>query len=598
MKKKVKNTIYYLSKMLCFSFIFCLAQSCSDDNEDIDLTGEISTIKELVLDGSLLMETNTSDLETEFVFETKTLTIPTDRITSLEVDKKNWNTKLILDDNTINIPTLGESFKPEKIKLDPTGFAPLTLRLNYFFKIEGKLEMRIKSKDKELPDISHVFDHYGYSHQIDVHGLYPDYLNTVYITLTDKNGTERLVDTLEIQTHDISKITNNISTELVKADISKMEPGLILVNSSNQSILPHYSYMIDAMGNVRWIIATNNHPELMKLTNTGNGFRRSKTGNFIAGSRENSMIYEINMVGEVVKKWDIGALGIGFHHDLIEMPNGNILLASTKFNDTKANGEPATLDYFIELNRETGQIVTEWDLKKSMDENRELIKVPGQGKSNWAHGNAVYYIEKEDAIIVSLRYQGVVKLDRQNRVKWILAPHTGFSSNGRGESLKPFLLNPLDNAGNYINDEGIISGEVSSDTFDWSWSQHSSLLMPNGNLLVFDNGYFRNFDNTKDSYTRVVEYKIDEKNNTVQQVWEYGKERPELFTMIGGSCVYLPETGNVLFGGGNNLSNSNGKKGGRIIEINPKTNEVVWEMEINEPTGNAFHYVSSMTLYP
>ena len=579
--------------------MICFVQSCSDDHDDsIDLTDEVTAIKKLILDGSLLLETKAYGSDTELVFETVSLTIPTDRINSLETDKKSWNTTLILDGNKMNIPTLGESFKPEKIKLDPTGYAPLTLRLNYFLMVEGKLEMRIKSKDEEVQDITHQFWKYGYNHEIDVHGLYPDYLNTVYITITDKDGKARITDTLEVQTQDISKITNNVSANLVKADFNKMEPGLTLVNSSNQSILPHYSYMIDALGNIRWIIVTNNHPELMKLTNTGNGFRRSKNGNFIAGSRENSMIYEINMVGEVVKMWDIGALGVGFHHDLIEIPNGNILLASMKFGDTKANGDPATLDYFVELDRETGKIVTEWDLKKSMDETRDLIRVAGQAKSNWAHGNAAYYIEDEDAIVVSLRYQGVVKLDRQNRVKWILAPHDGFSSSGRGESLKPFLLNPLDSGGNYISDESIISGKTSSDVFDWSWSQHSSLIMPNGNLLVFDNGYFRNFENEDNSYSRVVEYKIDEKNNTVQQIWEYGKERPELFTMVGGSCVYLPETGNILFGGGNNIRNSNGKEGGRIIEIDPKTNEVVWEIEINEPNGSAFHYASHISLYP
>ncbi|HCO68670.1 MAG TPA: hypothetical protein DIT04_13060 [Dysgonomonas sp.] len=597
MKKKVKNVNTCLYQVLCIFFISCFMLSCNDKDEEVILTGEVRKIKDLVLEGSLLLDVKDSGVDKEFVFETETIVIPENRIGSLEINKKAWNTALVLDGNKMDIPTLGGSFKPEKIKLNPSGYAPLTVRVNYFLMVEGKLQMRIQSKDKEVPDITYQFWNYGYNHQIDVHGLYPDYLNTVYITLTDKNGKERLTDTLKIQTEDISKITNYISVNPVKLDIAKMEPALALVNSSNQSILPHYSYMIDAMGNIRWILSTYNHPELMKLTNTGNGFRRSKTGNFLAGSRENSMIYEISMLGEIVNKWDIGALGVGFHHDLIEMPNGNILFASTKFGDTKSNGEPASLDYFVELDRETGKIVTEWDLKKSLDEKRTLIKVPGQGDSNWAHGNSVVYLENEDAILVSLRYQGVVKLDRNNRVKWILAPHKGFSSNGRGESLKAFLLNPLDSNGSMINDENVIDGNTASDTFDWSWSQHSSLIMPNGNLLVFDNGFFRNFENNDNNYSRVVEYKIDEQKNTVQQIWQYGKDRPELYTMIGGSCVYLPKTGNILLAGGSNLRNSNGR-GGRIIEIDPATNEVVWEIEINEPDGNAFHYVSSITLYP
>ena len=122
--------------------------------------------------------------------------------------------------------------------------------------------------------------------------------------------------------------------------------------------------------------------------------------------------------------------------------------------------------------------------------------------------------------------------------------------------------------------------------------------MPNGHILVFDNGYGRNHKKTPftdpGQYSRIVEYEVDETNKTVKQVWEYGKDRPECYAMAMSSVQYLPQTGHVLFcpGVGNKLSN--GSYGGRVVEIDPQTNEVVCELEV----GTSFHRASRISLYP
>lgn len=588
-------------KILCCLFMISLIFSCSDDNESkhIDLSSEIETLQELIKEGSLLLETDISDDNYKFTFETKTLIIPFEQIDDMFMDTEKWKTTLTLADKTIlEIPTLGESFKVEKITVNPTTYAPLTARINASFPVEGRLRMRIESKDEEVPDITHLFNTYGYNHQIDVHGLYHDYLNTVYITFTDKNGNDRLTDTLKIQTEDISKIINT-TVNPVKIDASKMEPGLTLVSYIGGTLYDAYRpYMIDGKGNTRWLLALAHHPELMKLI-AGNGFKRLKNGNFLAGGRENQMLYEVNRVGEIQNRWDLAPLGMGFHHDIIEIPNGNFMFTATKHGDVKADGSTAIMDYVVELHRETGAIVTVWDFKQCLDETRDLLRVD-QGVSNWAHGNGIVYLEEEDAILVSTRFQGFVKLDRQNRVKWILSPQKGWTVNRWGDNLKNYLLNPLDASGNPITDEKVKEGDEPGDTFEWNWTSHCPRFLPNGNLLVFDNGYMRHYErNRNEGYSRIVEYKIDEENRTVQQVWQYGKERGnECYSYAGGSVEYLPETGNVLFAAGMGVANSNGKKGGRIVEINPKTNEVICEVEINVGHGSAFQCAIHMSLYP
>ncbi|MDH6535157.1 arylsulfate sulfotransferase [Parabacteroides sp. PM5-20] len=576
-----------------------LSGSCEEDiKAPLDISGDIATLEKIISEGNLLIHTEKKEGENILIFETDTLTIDSERILDIYVDKAHWKTSLTFTDKTtLEIPTLAESFHVEKIRLNPTTYAPLSARVNVSFPVEGKVKMRIKSKEKEIADINHLFTTYGYNHQIDIHGLYPDHLNTVYLSFTDKKGKERLTDTLKIQTENISKIINT-QTKSIQLNTSGMEPGLFLISYVGGTLYDaHRPYMIDGKGNTRWLLALAHHPELVKLI-AGNGFKRLKNGNFIAGGRENQMLYEINMMGEILHRWDLQPIGIGFHHDIIEMPTGNLLFTATKMGDKKPDGSAAIMDYVIELHRETGAIVTAWDLKQSLDVNRDLLRVD-QGKSNWAHGNGLAYIKEQDAIILSTRFQGFVKLDRQNKVKWILSPQKGWSQNGQGILLKNYLLNPVDAKGNPITDKEVLDGNVPDESFEWNWTSHSPRLLPDGNLLIFDNGYMRHYKrDQRNGYSRAVIYKIDETQKTVQQVWQYGKERGNAcYAYAGGSVQYLPVKGNILFASGMNAEISSGR-GGRILEINVQNKEVVCEIEIKPPHSSPFQCAAHMSLYP
>jgi arylsulfate sulfotransferase len=133
--------------------------------------------------------------------------------------------------------------------------------------------------------------------------------------------------------------------------------------------------------------------------------------------------------------------------------------------------------------------------------------------------------------------------------------------------------------------------------FEWPWYQHAPFVAPNGHLFVFDNGEFRNFSNDN-AYSRAVEYKIDTENKTVQQIWQYGKERGfETYSRIVSDVDLLPETGNVYFCPGSRVDNSGGNYGAKIIELDYNTKEVVFEMRINYD-GIVFHRAERLPLYP
>lgn len=96
----------------------------------------------------------------------------------------------------------------------------------------------------------------------------------------------------------------------------------------------------------------------------------------------------------------------------------------------------------------------------------------------------------------------------------------------------------------------------------WSWGpgvvegQHDATLLPNGNLLVFDNGRRR-------GWSRVVE--VDPR--TARIVWEYsGNPARSLFSARQGACQKLA--------GGNVLVTESER--GRAVEVTPD-GEVVWE---------------------
>src|SRR5690606_28727263 len=131
---------------------------------------------------------------------------------------------------------------------------------------------------------------------------------------------------------------------------------------------------------------------------------------------------------------------------------------------------------------------------------------------------------------------------------------------------------------------------------------HTPVTLSEDRIIVFDNGYNRNwipnFNPGVTNYSRIVEYKIDLAHKTVQQLWSYGRERgAQGFSQAVSGVQFLKSNGNVLFCPGMGAPTSIGP-GGRVVEINLKTQEVVFELEITASSGFAFHRVTRMPLYP
>jgi len=305
------------------------------------------------------------------------------------------------------------------------------------------------------------------------------------------------------------------------------------------------------------------------------------------GDGNSGRIIEMDMLGRIVNAWPLP--GYGFHHEVLEKPNGNFVVTVNK------QGEPTVEDYLIEIDRASGVIVREWDLKQSLEYTRRAW--PGFGDQNvdWFHANGVAYDPQDDAIIVSGRTQGVVKLTNDNTVVWILAPHRDWGTAGDGTDLATKLLQPLDATGQPITDPAVLDGAVNHADFEWAWYQHAPELMPDGTLLVFDNGDNRNYTG-QSLYSRAVQYRIDANAMTVQQIWQYGKERgAETFSRIVSDVDYHAAEDNVVF-----MPGAVGTYG-KAIEVDRTTRAVLFEATITPPIapfGITFHRVERLPLYP
>jgi arylsulfate sulfotransferase len=361
-------------------------------------------------------------------------------------------------------------------------------------------------------------------------------------------------------------------------------------------------YFVDDYGDIQWVLNYETNPEQSSLFYDC-GIARLKNGNFYFGNAQTNQIYEVGLLGNIINTWSMP--GYKFHHNVQEKPDGNFLVTATKEGSTNTAGRPTEEDYIIEIDRQSGAITTVWDLKQSLDEHRVALTTNDE---DWIHVNSVIYDSTDNTIVISGRTQGVIKLDYQNNVKWIMGCHKGWGVNGRGEDLNTYLLTPLDATGNPITDTAVINGSAPAIDFEWNWYQHSNIFLPNGDMMIFDNGTARTpdvatgtnvFYTAPGKYSRAVEYKINETNKTVQQVWSYGKERDQsCYSSIISSVQYLPETNHILFAPGFDVPNADGGFGGKIVEVDYATKQVVAERSISVSTKFAFHRAKKMSAYP
>ena len=461
------------------------------------------------------------------------------------------------------ITTKGYTFDNPNIIMDPYQNSPLTALILFETKDDVKVKVTIEGKDK-LSTFTNEETKPTKKHYIEVLGLYPNKNNKVIIEYGNKNKV------IEILT---SKLPDDFVTATsVRADKTKLDNSLYFFSPASKG----YTSAYDVNGDVRWYLSNN---AVWRIKRLKNGHLLTSTERLLNFPYYMTGLYEIDMLGKIYNEYTIPG---GYHHDYYEMDNGNILVASDDFE----SGEGTVEDFIVEIDRKTGKVIKEFDLKDIL--NMEDGQSENWTAYDWFHNNAVWYDKKTNSITLSGRHQdAVINIDyKTGKLNWIIGDPTNWSKKYQKYFFKP----------------------ISKD-FEWQWSQHAAMVTPEGYIFILDNGNNKSKDKNKyvpaeNSYTRGVIYKIDTKNMTIEQLWQYGKERgSEFYSPYISDVDYLDKDHYIVHSGGivsvdgkpsnqpAGLSNGNIKLKSDTVEL--LNDKIIYELVL--PTN--YYRVEKMKLY-
>jgi arylsulfate sulfotransferase len=404
------------------------------------------------------------------------------------------------------------------ILLNPNGTTPLSAELTFTTPVPGTVTITVQGKGQEGIPISHEFDEAASSFRLPILGLYQNYVNTVVVEFDGgAAGTTR--DTLEVAT---AALTEPPVIEILENNLPADDASVFMFTPQNTAF--------DQRGEIRWVYEGEGFHLYRKLAN----------GDWLGTLSENAIRYhfakfaEFTMLGEKVVEYPVDNY---LHHEVRKLPWGNYLVAgNSSLIDFATNGVPEE-DIVIEIDADTGAIVKTWDFNLILDPMRPTIPTNDR-PDDWLHNNSAIYDANDDSILITGRRQSAVaKVDyATGELKWILAPHELWPVR-----LQDKLLTPVDNQGN----------EIDPNALDfWPYGMHAVLVREPGYVAVYDNGSYRGWyaDDTvpAQSYSRGVEYFVDETAMTVELVWQYDAGQT-LFTPATGDIDVL-DNGNFLVG--------------------------------------------------
>jgi len=302
------------------------------------------------------------------------------------------------------------------------------------------------------------------------------------------------------------------------------------------------------------------------------------------------------------------------HHEVAELPNGNLVTLSREVRTVE--GFPDDLceegddfdgsyevgaDTVVEFSPETGEVVHEWSLFDYVDplESLDVLSAgsfcgtyldpvyPDMSARDWTHANGVVLDEARNVLWVSVRHLNQLLAIR----------YADDDAGTAGE-----LVWKLGEGGDFDLTEG-----------EWFLYQHAPQVLPDGTLMIYDNGNGRagtSFDDPAEyPYSRAVQYELDTDAMTARQVWESRLDTPD-------SPVYAPFVGDAdMLDGGTVLVTHGGQTDppadspraegvtvwGRIVEVDYDSGDVVFDLRVRDDGGEGWRIYRSEripTLYP
>lgn len=471
----------------------------------------------------------------------------------------------------------------------------------------------MQNTDNKIVDIRKTYNKSeieANGNNIDIIGLYNNHNNIVRLYAGEYNNPD-YIQYISVKTVDVytEKNIDKQIYEVTVADYNNTTEGFIFA--------PHfankyqYTFFIDKKGNIRGFYDNTISKLSYIISMKNNVFLSDRPGQrkFVKTHINGNIIAEIDYNTLNGTEANYGYIG---HHDYVVINTGKYAgcIASLVTASAPSIGVYDDEDHIIIIDIENRKLIKAIDLKDILPKNRRRpninypIQTSGSGVKyvDWFHANSIFHDEKDDTFIISGRHQGVIKITLPENdgtitaekgdyeLKWFLTPNVGFSE-GDSINVSEKLLKPVDSQGSLITDELVLNGSKKHPDFEWNYGQHTAYLNKNGNLIMFDNGDGRfnqatGKDYIKDrQYSRFVEYKIDEQNMTVQQVYSFGENNPELYSInmsnvneIDDKYIYMSSV-NV------NETADNQYPDSYYTEIDKTNNKIVFQLKFNKMEG-------------
>ena len=369
------------------------------------------------------------------------------------------------------------------------------------------------------------------------------------------------------------------------------------------------TYLIDAHGREihSWTSSSGLRPglsaymledgDLLRTANIGTDGGGAFSGGGIAGKIE-----RLSWDGQMEWEWYYVGDSRRSHHDIEPLPNGNFLLMSSEnrvIDDWPANyeldgqTEQANVigDVIIEMTR-AGDVIREWKLHDILDPYRlgynsrredywanHYDGVIDGIVFDWTHGNAIIYEEEDNSFVMSVPYQdAIIKVSMETgELVWILGNHDNWN-----EPWSDKLLMPVGDVG-------------------WSYKHHAISHTEHGTYLLFDNGVARSSPpdarmSLEDSYSRAVEYAVNEETMEVEQVWVYGPDDEHFYGRYLGDIDWHPDSDTILINIGGRETDADGvnappgmgtQRWASLIEVtHEQPAQKVWQMDLKQDDSN------------
>lgn len=240
---------------------------------------------------------------------------------------------------------------------------------------------------------------------------------------------------------------------------------------------PGIIYLLDMKGETVHTWNVLSAVQLVQLKPDGNLLYSTRDRSFV----ERAGVREIDPVGNVVWYYPVWV-----DHDFYLLENDHLLIHYIEDKDAPAIGPgPIRCPGLVEVNRDK-EVVWEWRGEEHLEELTELVGIQfplekeGQKLFDWAHNNTCQVIGDNDAAAKDSRF-------------------------GPGNILISYCN---------LNTIAVIDKETGQ--IVWAWGpgvldgQHNPRMMPNGLIMIFDNG-------TERGYSRVIE--LDPLSGEI--AWEY-----------------------------------------------------------------------------